>query len=353
MNQTLEDMKALLSKVAGGETLDEAEAETAFDIIMSGNATPSQIGAFLMALRVRGETVAEITGAVRAMRAKALHIEAPAGAIDVVGTGGDGSGTFNISTGAALVVAAAGVPVAKHGNRALSSKSGAADVLTALGVNIEADMRLVKRSIWEAGIGFLMAPRHHSAMRHVGPTRVELGTRTIFNLLGPLSNPAGVSRQFTGVFARQWIEPMAEVLGKLGCERAWVVHGGDGLDELTTTDVSYVAELKDGRVDCFEVVPEDAGLSRADPADLKGADPETNARAMRDMLDGKPGPFRDVVLYNAAASLVVAGKAETLSDGMALAATAIDGGQAKATLERLVEITNSEPPAEAGGAAPG
>ena len=344
----MQDMKPVLAKLADGGRLDADEAEAAFDIIMSGNATQAQIGAFLMALRVRGETVEEITGAVRTMRAKALHMEAPAGAIDVVGTGGDASGTFNISTGAALVVAGAGVPVAKHGNRALSSRCGAADVLAALGVNIDADMGLVKKALWEAGIGFLMAPRHHGAMRHVGGPRVEMGTRTIFNLLGPLSNPAGVKRQFTGVFARHWIEPMARVLGNLGSERVWVVHGADGLDELTTTDKSYVAELADGRVRSFEVTPEDAGLSRAAPEDLKGGDPGTNAAAMRGMLAGGPGPFRDVVLYNAAAALIVAGKASTLKDGAALAAAAIDGGKARAALEKLVAITNSGPAGDEG-----
>jgi anthranilate phosphoribosyltransferase len=341
MNETANDMKPLLAKVAGGDTLTAGEAEAAFDIIMSGDATPAQIGAFLMALRVRGETVDEITGAVSIMRAKALKVSAPADAIDIVGTGGDASGTFNISTSASLVVAACGVPVAKHGNRALSSKSGAADVLVALGVNIDADMTLVERSIHEAGIGFLMAPRHHSAMRHVAGARTELGTRTIFNLLGPLSNPAGVTRQFTGAFARQWIEPMAKVLGNLGCERAWVVHGADGLDEMTTTGPSYVAELKDGKVTTFEVTPEDAGLPRATPDDLKGGTPEENAKALGALLDGAPGPYRDVVLYNAAGALVVAGKAATLTDGVALAAAAIDDGRAKATLDTLIAITNA------------
>lgn len=341
MNKTAKDMKPLMAKVASGDTLEAAEAEAAFDIIMSGDASPAQIGAFLMALRVRGETVEEITGAVSIMRAKALKVTAPADAIDVVGTGGDASGTFNISTSAALVVAACGVSVAKHGNRALSSKSGAADVLMALGVNIDADLALVERSIREAGIGFLMAPRYHSAMRHVAGPRAELGTRTIFNLLGPLSNPAGVTRQFTGVFARQWIEPMAQVLGNLGCKRAWVVHGSDGLDEMTTTGVSYVAQLKDGRVDTFEVAPEDAGLPRATPQDLRGGTPEDNAKALTALLDGAPGPYRDVVLYNGAGALVVAGKAKALSDGVALAADAIDTGRAKATLERLIAITNA------------
>ena len=215
------DFKTLLAKVAAGNRLSEGEAAAAFDAMMSGDATPAQMGGFLMALRVRGETIEEITGAARTMRAKALHVEAPSGAIDVVGTGGDDQGTFNVSSATALVVAGCGVPVAKHGNRKASSLTGAADVLEALGVNIDADMALVGRAIREAGIGFLMAQRHHGAMRHVAPTRVELGTRTIFNLLGPLSNPAGAKRQLVGVFAREWVKPMAEVLGKLGSERAW------------------------------------------------------------------------------------------------------------------------------------
>ncbi len=333
-------MKALLAKVADGASLSEAEAESAFEIIMSGQATPSQIGAFLMALRVRGETVAEITGAVKVMRAKALAVKAPEDAIDIAGTGGDASGTFNISTGAALVVAGCGVPVAKHGNKALSSKSGAADVLAALGVNLEADMPLVEKSIAEAKIGFLMAPRHHGAMRHVGPSRLEMGVRTIFNLLGPLSNPAGVKRQFTGVFSKPWIEPMARVLKNLGCEATWVVHGSDGLDEMTTTGPTFVAELKDGEITTFEVNPADAGLAQAKPEDLKGGDAATNAKAIRDLVAGNPGPYRDVVVFNAAGALIVAGKASNLMDGAAQARAAIDGGKARETLARLVEATS-------------
>jgi anthranilate phosphoribosyltransferase len=345
MSADVQDFKALLSKIAGGTPLTSAEAETAFDIMMSGDATPSQMGGFLMALRVRGETVDEIIGAVRAMRAKMTRIEAPEGAIDTCGTGGDAVGTWNISTGAALVVAACGVPVAKHGNRGLSSKSGAADVLAALGVNIEADMGLVRQALWEANICFMMAPRHHSAMRHVGPTRVELGTRTIFNLMGPLSNPAGARRQLTGVFSRAWIGPMAEVLGQLGSERAWVVHGSDGIDELTTTGPSSVAEWKDGKVTSFEVAPDEVGLPRATPADLKGGDPATNALALNALLDGHPGAYRDVVLYNSAAALLIAGKAADLRAGVQMAAEAIDTGKARATLEKLVTITNAKPPA--------
>jgi anthranilate phosphoribosyltransferase len=342
MTADVQDFKALLGVAATGKPLTAEQAELAFDAMMSGNATPSQMGGFLMALRVRGETVEEITGAVRAMRAKMTPIEAPLGAIDTCGTGGDGVGTWNISTAASFVVAACGVPVAKHGNRGLSSKSGAADVLTALGVNVEADMALVKQALWEANICFMMAPRHHSAMRHVGPTRVELGTRTIFNLMGPLSNPAGAARQLTGVFSRAWIAPMAEVLGKLGSEQAWVVHGSDGIDELTTTGPSYVAELKAGKVSTYEINPEDAGLKRARAQDLTGGDPATNALALSALLDGHMGPYRDIVLLNSAATLIVAGKVLTLREGVEMAAEAIDSGAARAKLAQLVAITNSK-----------
>jgi anthranilate phosphoribosyltransferase len=331
--------KSLIAKAAQGQRLTEGEAADAFDAMMSGNATPSQMGGFLMALRVRGETVDEITGAARAMRAKALMVKAPPGAIDTCGTGGDASGSFNISTATALVVAGAGVPVAKHGNRNLSSKCGSADVLAALGVNIDADAGVVQRAIEEAKIGFLMAPRYHGAIRHVGPTRVELGTRTIFNLLGPLSNPAGAKRQLLGVFAREWVRPLAEVLGKLGSERAWVVHG-EGMDELTTTGISVVAELKDGKVTNFEVKPEDLGLPRASREALAGSDPAGNAERMRALLSGEKGPIRDVVLLNAGAALVVAGRARDHRDGIDRAARSIDGGKAGAALARMVAITN-------------
>ena len=334
------DMKQLIGLVAGGERLTVDQARAAFEIMMSGDATPAQIGGFLIGLRVRGETVDEITGGVLTMRAKALSIDAPEGAIDTVGTGGDAHGTYNISTAAALVVAGAGVPVAKHGNRAASSKCGAADVLAALGVNLDADMELVRRSLWDAGICFMMAPRHHGAMRNVGGPRVELGTRTIFNLLGPLSNPAGVKRLLVGVFARAWVEPMAEVLGKLGAERAWVVHGADGMDELTTTGPSYVAELADGAVRSFEVSPEGVGIPLARLDDLKGGDAEHNAAAIRAVLDGEPGPFRDIVVYNAGAALIVAGRAADHKEGVTLAAESIDSGAAKAKLASLVRISN-------------
>ena len=343
MSEAAGDFKALLSKLALGQRLSEGEAALAFDRMMSGDATPAQMGGFLMALRVRGETVEEITGAARTMRAKALRIDAPPGAIDTVGTGGDGAGTFNISTAASLVVAGCGVPVAKHGNRAFSSRSGAADILAALGVNIDAEPSVVSRAMVEAGIGFLMAPRYHSAMRHVGPTRVELGTRTIFNLLGPLSNPAGAKRQLVGVFAPNWVRPIAEVLAKLGSERAWVVHG-DGLDELTTTGTTLVAELKDGKVASFEVTPEDAGLPRATLDDIKGGDPAANAAQLTLLLDGRRGPLRDIVLLNSAAALIVAGRARDLRRGVDQAAEAIDEGKARRVLEKLVAITNGRAP---------
>jgi anthranilate phosphoribosyltransferase len=340
---TPDRMKALLGRVASGEPLTRNEARSAFEIMMSGDATPAQVGGFLMGLRVRGETVDELAGGAQALRERMLKVHAPEDAIDTCGTGGDASGTFNVSTAAAIVVAACGVPVAKHGNRALSSRAGSADVLTALGVNIDADVALVERAIRGAGIGFMMAPRHHGAMRHVAGPRVELGTRTIFNLLGPLANPAGARRQLMGVFAGEWIEPIAHVLAQLGTERAWVVHGADGLDELSTTGPSHVAELRDGAVRTFEVDPEDVGLPRARLDDLKGGDAATNADALRALLDGLRGPYRDIVLLNGAAALVVAGQADDLTAGLARAAEAIDSGAAKAVLGGLVAISNEAP----------
>ena len=337
----MERFRAMIGKVATGATLTREEAAHAFDKIMSGEATPAQMGAFLMALRLRGETVEEITGAVSTMRAKMLTVAAPKDAIDVVGTGGDATGSYNISTCAAFIVAGAGVPVAKHGNRALSSKSGAADVLAALGVRIELAPEEISRCIKEAGIGFMFAPSHHPAMKHVGPTRVELGTRTIFNLLGPLSNPAGVKRQMVGVFARPWIEPLANVLGALGSDRAIVVHGSDGLDEITTSGPTFVAELSGGKVKTYEIKPEDVGLKRAKPEDLRGGDAMHNAEALRGVLAGKPGAFRDVALLNAAAALLVADKAKSLKEGLELAAKSVDTGAARKRLDRLVEISNA------------
>lgn len=332
--------KTLLGTLAEGRTLSIDDARQGFEVMMAGNATPSQMGAFLMALRVRGETVDEITGAAQALRARMTPITAPPDTIDTVGTGGDAIGTYNISTATALVVAGAGVKVAKHGNRAFSSRSGAADVLTALGVNIECPMPLIERAIAEAGVGFMMAPRHHSAMRHVAGTRVELGTRTIFNLVGPISNPASVRRQLVGVFHHKWLEPIARTLGNLGSTRAWVVHGSDGLDEITTTGPTRVAELNDGQVRTFEIAPEDAGLHRARLDDLKGGTPQQNADAIRAVLANHPGPHRDIVVLNAAAALVIAGKAGDLRAGVALAARSIESGAARAALERLAAISH-------------
>jgi anthranilate phosphoribosyltransferase len=335
------DFKALIAKVAGGKALSRAEAEAAFDVMMSGEATPSQMGAFVMALRVRGETVDEIAGAVSIMRAKMLRVEAPEGAIDVVGTGGDAAGTFNISTTTAFVVAGAGVPVAKHGNRALSSKSGAADVLAALGVKIDLGPEAVARCIREAGIGFMFAPAHHSAMKHVGPTRVEIGTRTIFNLLGPLSNPAGVRRMLVGVFASEWVEPLATALRDLGAESAWVVHGAGGIDEISVVGPAKVAALKDGVVETFTVSPEDVHMAFAPVEAIRGGDARHNAEALSEVLRGAPGAYRDTVLFNAAAALVVAGKAADLLDGVRRAAASIDEGEARRRLERLVAVSNA------------
>lgn len=334
------DFKSLIAKVADGHSLSSRDAEAAFDAMMSGDATSGQIGAFLMALRVRGETVDEITAGAKIMRAKAVHVPAPENAIDTCGTGGDASGTYNISTAASFAVAACGVPVAKHGNKALSSKSGSAEVLEKLGVKLDISPEQIRRCIDEAGIGFMFAPAHHSAMKHVGPTRAELGTRTIFNLLGPLSNPAGAKFQVVGVFDDKWVEPLAHVLKNLGSTRVWVMHGSDGLDELTTTGPSRVAELKDGSISTFEVTPEAVGLPRASAADLKGGDPDENTAALQRLLDGESGAYRDIVALNAAASLVVAGKAPTLKDGVKMAGDAIASGAAKAALDKLVAVSN-------------
>jgi len=337
----MDDLKSIIAKVATGATLSREEAASAFDRMMSGEATPSQLGGLLMALRVRGETIDEITGAVSAMRAKMLKVKAPRNAIDVVGTGGDGSGSVNVSTCAALIVAGAGVPVAKHGNRALSSRSGAADVLAALGVKIDLSPEQVSRCVTEAGIGFMFAPAHHPAMKNVNPTRVELATRTIFNLLGPLSNPAGVIRQMVGVFSRQWVQPLAQVLKNLGSEAVWVVHGSDGLDEITLTGPTFVAALENGAIRSFEVSPEDVGLKRVAGEALKGGDAAANASALRNVLAGEPSSYRDVALLNAAAALVVAGRAKDLKEGLALGIQSIDGGAAAERLKRLIEVSNS------------
>ncbi|ERM00130.1 anthranilate phosphoribosyltransferase [Brucella intermedia 229E] len=307
--------------------------------MMSGQATPSQIGGLLMALRVRGETVPEIAGAVASMRSRMLGVSAPDNAIDIVGTGGDQSGSYNVSSCSAFVVAGAGVPVAKHGNRALSSRSGAADALAALGINIEADANTIGRSITEAGLGFMFAPMHHSAMRHVGPSRVELGTRTIFNLLGPLSNPASVKRQLVGVFAPQWLVPLAEVLKELGSEAAWVVYG-DGLDEMTTAGATQIAALEKGQIRTFEITPEEVGLRRCDPAELKGGEAAVNAKALLGVLEGDKNAYRDIVLLNSGAALVIAGKAKDLKEGIELAAQSIDSGAALGVLQKVIAVSN-------------
>jgi anthranilate phosphoribosyltransferase len=321
--------------------LSRLDAAAAFDLLLSGEATPAQIGGFLMALRVRGETPDEIAGAVAAMRAKMTPVDAPADAIDIVGTGGDASGTYNVSTAAALIVAGAGVKVAKHGNRALSSRSGAADVLAALGVKIDLPPAAISRCIAEAGIGFMFAPAHHGAMKHVGPTRVELGTRTIFNLLGPCSNPAGVKRQLLGVFSADWLEPLVEVLAALGSRRVIAVHGSDGLDEITTTGTTQAISLADGVVTRFTIEPEEIGLRRCDPSDLKGGDGAHNARALRAVLAGEKTPYRDIAALNAAAALMVAGKATSLKEGAALAIASLDHGRAEAALDRLIAASNA------------
>lgn len=340
MSGEFEALKPIIAQVATGSPLDQTQAATAFDIMMSGGASPAQMGGLLMAMRVRGETVDEITGAAKAMRAKALSIIAPEGAIDTCGTGGDAKGTYNISTAVSFVCAAAGVPVAKHGNRALSSKSGASDVLGALGVNMDCDVSQLEAALRDVGICFLLAPKHHAAMRHVMPVRVDLATRTIFNVLGPLSNPAGARRQLLGVYSATLVEPLAQVLNLLGSEAAWVVHGSDGLDELTTTGPSQVAELKDGFIRSFTVTPEEAGLVRAEPADIRGGTPAENATALRALLAGAPGAYRDIVLLNSAAALIVAEKVSSLKEGAELAASLIDSGAARAKLERFVAYTN-------------
>lgn len=332
------NLKPTIARLAAGETLTDDQAEAAFDVIMSGEATPAQIGALLMAMRIRGETVSEITGAVRAMRARMTAIEAPADAIDVCGTGGDGAGTLNVSSAVTFVVAGCGVPVAKHGNRALSSRTGGADVLTALGVNVDAPMASLPSILIEAGCVFLFAPRHHPSMRHAAGPRVELGTRTIFNLLGPLANPARVRRQLTGVFCPDWTRPLAETLEALGHEAAWIVHGM-GLDELTVAGQNHVTALRAGQIASFFVEPEDAGLSRAPVAAIRGGDAAFNALALQAMLQGAPGAYRDTVLLNAAAALIVADVAGDLREGVAVAARSIASGAAFAALETLRRVS--------------
>lgn len=335
----MSELKKYIAIAASGRHLTVEEARNAFGIMMSGEATAAQIGGFLMALRVRGEAVTELTGAVSTMRDKMLRVAAPEHAIDIVGTGGDASGSYNVSTCAAFVATGAGLTVAKHGNRNLTSKSGAADTLAALGVNLDLTPDGIAACIDQAGIGFMFAPSHHAAMRHVGPVRVELGTRTIFNLLGPLSNPASVKRQLLGVFDPKWVNPLAEVLRDLGSENVWVVHG-DGLDEMTTTGPTRIAALQDGEIRHFEVNPEDVGLTRVSLDQLKGGDPTQNAAALMEVLRGARNPYRDIVLLNAGAALIIGGLAEDLTEGIEKAAEAIDRGTALAALETLVKTSN-------------
>jgi anthranilate phosphoribosyltransferase len=331
--------KPLLSRLADGATLSEDDAEAFFAACLRGEPTPAQIGAALTAMRMRGETVGEITASARAMRRAAVYLEQPYDVIDVCGTGGDGLHTLNISTAVGFVAAGGGLKVAKHGNRALSSRSGTADVLARLGVNLEAGADQQRRALDEAGICFLFAPAHHGAMRHVSPIRTELGFRTVFNLLG---HPAGAKRQVLGVFSERWVEPIAKVLGALGAERAWVVHG-QGMDEVTTTGETEVAEWRDGQVRLFRITPEAVGLPRAALADLQGGDPDFNAAALRDLLAGAKGAYRDIVTLNAAAAFLVADKVETLREGVELAGQVLDDGRAAGALARLVETTRPEP----------
>lgn len=330
--------KPLLAKLADGATLTETDAGAFFAACLRGEPSEAQIAAAVTAMRMRGETIGEITASARAMRAAAVSLQHPYEVIDTCGTGGDGLHTLNISTAAALVAAGAGVKVAKHGNRAMSSRSGSSDVLLELGVNIAASLEKSRRALDEANICFLFAPAHHGAMRHVLPVRQQLGFRTIFNLLGPLSNPAGAQRQVLGVYDGRWVEPLARVLGALGSKRAWVVHG-HGLDELTTTGPTQIAEWRDGQVRLFTVTPEAVGLRSASLSDIVGGDPAVNAQAIRDLLAGKPGPYRDIVLLNAAAALLVSEAVETLREGVALAGAAIDDGRAAAALEQLIRAT--------------
>jgi anthranilate phosphoribosyltransferase len=334
-------LKSLIAKVADGKTLSTDEAQTAFNVLMSGEATSAQIAGLLMALRVRGETVDEITGAVTVMREKMIRVDAPIDAIDIVGTGGDSSGSFNISTCAAFVAAGAGLKVAKHGNRGLSSRSGSADVLLALGVKLDLTPEKISTCIGDAGLGFMFAPQFHNAMKHVGATRVELGTRTLFNLVGPLSNPAGVKRQVTGVFSKVWIEPLAHVLKNLGSEACLICHGEGTVDEIVPTGTTWVAELRNGEVRSYEITPESAGVTRSTLAELRGGDATENALALKDVLRGKASAFADAAAMTAGAALMVSGKVPDVKSGVDVARQAIASGAANRVLSRLVEVSNS------------
>lgn len=338
----MKNFKNYLAAIAAGEPLAEEEARAAFSLILIGEATPAQLGALLMGLRLRGETVDEITGATRAMRAAMIPVAAPPGAIDIVGTGGDGAGTFNISTLAAIIAAAAGAIVAKHGGKASSSRSGASDVLGELGVRVGMSPAAASACLREAGLCFMAGPTHHPALRHAGPVRAELGVRTIFNLLGPLSNPARVERQAIGVYSRDWLEPLAQALRDLGSKRVWLLHGADGLDEATTTASTHVVALENGAIRAFDISPEDAGLPRATAQDLVGGDPAHNAKALRAVLEGAKNPYRDIAMLNAAIALIVAEKAGDLREGAQLAAQALDSGAAREKLDALIRHSNRD-----------
>ncbi|SNY93677.1 anthranilate phosphoribosyltransferase [Cohaesibacter sp. ES.047] len=338
----MDEMKPFLAKVAEGQSLTQNEAAEAFDIILEGNATPAQMGGFLMALRLRGETIEEITGAVIKMREKMTPVDAPAGVVDIVGTGGTGTKKYNISTCAAMIMAAGGVLVAKHGNRAVSSRSGASDVLSSLGVNLDQTSDGVTRCINEAGIGFMFAPNHHTAMRFVGPARVEMGVRTLFNLVGPLSNPAHAKRQLLGVYDPKWLEPFAQTLKKLDSEMIWAVYGAGGLDEISTLGETKVVELKNGEIRAFDLKPEDYGLKRVTIDDVRGGTGDENAKSMIALLEGEKGPYRDIVLMNAGAGLLIGDKVKTYEEGIEMAADLIDSGKALASLQKLIEVSNAE-----------
>ncbi len=335
------NIKSALNSLSEGNDLTKQDMLDVMNIIMSGEATSAQIGAFLMGLRVKGETVEEIAAAVSILRKKMLPVKAPENAIDIVGTGGDGMGTLNISTATAIIVAASGVPVAKHGNKALSSKSGSSEALQALGVKLDLAPDEIANCIEKASIGFMFAPNHHPSMKYVGPARVELGIRTMFNLLGPQSNPAGVKRYLLGVYDKKWVEPVASALLANGATSAWVVHGLDGLDEITTTGATFVTAIENGSLRSFEISPKDAGFPLANPSDLTGGDPTHNAAELRLLLEGKKSAYRDIVLFNAAASFIVAGKVQNLKAGIALGEQIIDSGAGLKTLEKLVKVSNS------------
>jgi len=335
----MNDLSDIIKLIAEGESLSETQAEDAFKLVMSGQIDLPQMAGFVMGLRLNGETVDEITGGARVLRSKASGFPVPDSAVDTCGTGGDGIGTYNISTAAAIVTAAAGIPVAKHGNKSVSSKSGSADVLTSLGINLDIPIEAHQKALETIGITFMFAPAHHKAMRHVGPVRASLGIRTIFNLLGPLANPAKAKRQVLGVYDRQWLRPMAEVLARLGSKHVWVVHGSDGLDELTTTGESYVVALKEGDISEFKVSPDDAGIPVASIEHLKGGDANDNASALMALLEGATGAYRDIVLMNTAAALIVGERAENLKEGAEIAAKTIDSGKALELMQTWSKFT--------------